>query len=90
MASQGENQFILGCTPEAKDFLMKEVTDIHYGARHLRRAIEHHLVIPLSSLIASGQIAPGDDVVVDYLVHAEALAFSKTFEVQRSAASARA
>jgi hypothetical protein len=47
-------------------------------------------VIPLSSLIASGQIAPGDDVVVDYLAHAEALAFSKTLEVQRSAASARA
>jgi ATP-dependent Clp protease ATP-binding subunit ClpA len=69
---------------------MKEGTDIDYGARHLRRAIEHHLVVPLSSLIASGQIAPGDDVVVDYLAHAEALTFSKTLEVQRSAASARA
>jgi ATP-dependent Clp protease ATP-binding subunit ClpB len=87
MASQGENQFILGCTPEAKDFLMKEGTDIHYGARHLRHATENPLVIPLSSLIASGQIAPGDDVFVDCLAHAEALAFSKTLEVQRSAAS---
>jgi ATP-dependent Clp protease ATP-binding subunit ClpB len=87
MASQGENQFILDCTPEAKDFLMNEGTDIHYGARHLRRAIEHHIVIPLSSLIASGQIAPGDDVLVDCLAHAEALTFSKTLEVHRSAAA---
>jgi ATP-dependent Clp protease ATP-binding subunit ClpB len=28
LASQGENQFILGCTREAKDFLMKEGTRI--------------------------------------------------------------
>jgi ATP-dependent Clp protease ATP-binding subunit ClpA len=90
MASQGENTFILGYTREATDFLMKEGTDIHYGARYLRRAIEHHLVIPLSSLIASGQIAAGDDVVVDCLARAEALAFSKTLEVQRSAESAGA
>jgi ATP-dependent Clp protease ATP-binding subunit ClpA len=91
MATQGENRFILACTREAKDFLMKEGTDTHYGARHLKRAIEHHLVIPLSSLIASGQIAPGDDVVVDCLAHAEALAFSKTtLGVHPLAASASA
>jgi ATP-dependent Clp protease ATP-binding subunit ClpB len=90
MASQGENTFILGCTREAKNFLMREGTDTHYGARHLKRAIEHHLVIPLSSLIASGQIAPGDDVVVDCLANAEALAFSKTLGVRPLAASAGA
>lgn len=90
MASQGDNKFIVRCTREAKDFLMKEGTDIQYGARHLRRAIEHHLVIPLSSLIASGQIAPADDVVVDCLTDAEALAFSKTLEVEPIAVSARA
>jgi ATP-dependent Clp protease ATP-binding subunit ClpA len=89
MASQGENRFTLVCTWKAKDFLMKEGTDIQYGARYLRRAIEHHLVIPLSSLIASRQIKPGDDVVVDCLAHAEGLAFSKT-EVQASVASAGA
>jgi len=87
MASQGENTFILDCTQEAKDFLMKEGTDPYYGARHLKRAIEHHLVIPLSSLIASGQIEPGDDVVVDCPAHAETLAFSKTLEAQPLAAA---
>jgi len=90
MASQGENTFILDCTQAAKDFLMKEGTDPYYGARHLKRAIERHLVIPLSSLIASGQIEPGDDVVVDCLAHAEALAFSKTLEAQPLAAAASA
>jgi ATP-dependent Clp protease ATP-binding subunit ClpA len=81
MASQGDNKFILKCTPETKDFLLKEGTEAQYGARHLKRAIERHVVIPLSSLIASGQIAPGDDVVVDCPVHSEALVFSKTLQV---------
>ena len=90
MASQGEKRFILACTREAKDFLMKKGMDTHYGARHLRRAIEQHLVIPLSSLIASGQIAPGDDLVVDCLAHVEALTFSKSIEVRPLAASVSA
>jgi ATP-dependent Clp protease ATP-binding subunit ClpA len=84
MDSQGENKFILTCTRETKDFLLKEGTDIQYGARHLRRAIERHIVIPLSSLIASGQIAPGDDVVVDCPTYSEALVFSKTLQAEPS------
>jgi len=90
MQSQGENRFILDCTRQAKDFLMREGTNTQYGARHLRRAIEQHLVIPLSSLIASGQIAPGEEVVVDCMAHAETLTFSKAGELQPSAASATA
>jgi ATP-dependent Clp protease ATP-binding subunit ClpA len=81
-----ENKFTLDCTCKARDFLMKEGTDTLYGARHLKRAIEHHLVIPLSSLIASCQIEPGDDVVVDCLAHADGLAFSKTLEIKLASA----
>jgi ATP-dependent Clp protease ATP-binding subunit ClpA len=88
MASQGENRFILDLTQEAKDFLLNEGTDAHYGARHLRRAIEHHVVTPLSGLIASGQITPGDDIVVDCPAYEETLVFSKTLEVPSLAASA--
>jgi ATP-dependent Clp protease ATP-binding subunit ClpA len=90
MASQGDNRFILDCTREAKDFMIKEGTNTHYGARHLRRAIERHLVVPLSSLIASGQIAPGDHLVVDCAAPAQALAFSKTLKIQSATASAGA
>ncbi len=71
-------KFSLKCARETKDFLLKEGTDTQYGARHLRRAIERHLVVPLSSLIASSQIAPGDDVIAECPAYAEALVFSKT------------
>jgi ATP-dependent Clp protease ATP-binding subunit ClpB len=88
MASQSENPFTIECTDETKEFLLKEGTDIHYGARHLKRAIEQHLVIPLSSLIASGQIAAGDDVVVEYAAATGVLTFSKTATAKALATSA--
>ena len=36
----GRQQFLFRVTPTAKRFLLHEGTDIKYGARHLRRAIE--------------------------------------------------
>jgi len=39
-----------------KEFLLKEGTDPRYGARHLKRAIERHLVFPMASLVATGQV----------------------------------
>jgi ATP-dependent Clp protease ATP-binding subunit ClpA len=59
IASQTDRQFIFRCTPESKEFLLEEGTDLKYGARHLKRAIERHLVYPLSNLIATGQINQG-------------------------------
>lgn len=58
-------QFMLRCTDEVKEFLLAEGTDLRYGARHLKRAIERHLVFPLSNLIATGQIELGDLVLAD-------------------------
>src|ERR1051326_5140762 len=49
MASQSDRQFIFRCTTQAKDFLLQEGTDLKYGARHLKRAIERHLVYPMSN-----------------------------------------
>ena len=40
------NQFVFNCTPKVKSFLLHEGTDPKYGARHLKRAIERHLVFP--------------------------------------------
>src|ERR1044071_6195975 len=51
MASQSDKQFIFRCTAEAKEFLLREGTDLKYGARHLKRAIERYLVYPVSNLI---------------------------------------
>jgi ATP-dependent Clp protease ATP-binding subunit ClpA len=62
--SQTDRQFIFTCTTDAKEFLLREGTELRYGARHLKRAIERHLVFPLSNLIATGQINQGDIVKV--------------------------
>jgi len=73
------NQFVFNCTPRVKGFLLSEGTDPKYGARHLKRAIERHLVFPLANLVATGQVRLGDFVRVD--VNAEgSLSFVKEAE----------
>lgn len=57
--------FTFHCTAEARTLLLKEGTDAKYGARHLKRSIERHLVHPLANLIATGQIQAQDQIVVD-------------------------
>jgi len=77
MASQSDRQFIFRCTARAKEFLLREGTDLKYGARHLKRAIERHLVYPMSNLIATGQIGLGDVIKIDVGELEDKLIFSK-------------
>jgi ATP-dependent Clp protease ATP-binding subunit ClpB len=77
MSAAGDRQFVLECTDSARDFLLREGTDAQFGARHLRRAIERHLVFPLSNLIATGQIGLGDLVTVKYDTEIDRLTFLK-------------
>ena len=77
MASQADKQFIFRCTANTKDFLLREGTDLKYGARHLKRAIERHLVYPLSNLIATAQIGMGDVIKIDLGPSGDKLTFSK-------------
>src|SRR5207244_1482004 len=77
MASQSDRQFIFRCTSEAKEFLLHEGTDLKYGARHLKRSIERHLVYPISNLIATGQIGLGDVIKIDLGTAGDKLTFSK-------------
>jgi ATP-dependent Clp protease ATP-binding subunit ClpB len=65
-SSTGGNQFVFKCTVGARDFLLREGTDVKFGARHLKRTIERHLVFPLSNLLATRQIQLGDLITVDY------------------------
>ena len=67
LMASGANQFVFTCTPQAKDFLLAEGTDPKYGARHLKRAIERHIVFPLANLVATGQVKLGDFVRIDLL-----------------------
>ena len=69
--------FLINCTDGAKDFLLAEGFDRRYGARPLKRAIERHLIIPLSNLIATRQVARGEVVCVDVDDEACELCFKK-------------
>jgi ATP-dependent Clp protease ATP-binding subunit ClpA len=57
--------FAFRLTEAAIEHLLIEGTDVRYGARHLRRAIDRLLVQPISSLVASDQVHRGDLLMVD-------------------------
>ncbi|HXF39308.1 MAG TPA: AAA family ATPase, partial [Blastocatellia bacterium] len=59
----------------AREYLLNEGIEYRYGARHLKRAIERHLVNPLASLSATGQVRLGDIVIVDISDDTQKLAF---------------
>ncbi len=61
----GNNQFVFSCTVPVKQFLLREGTDLKYGARHLKRAIERNIVFPLANLVATGQVKLGDFIRID-------------------------
>jgi ATP-dependent Clp protease ATP-binding subunit ClpB len=75
-----EKSFVFKTTDDARDFLLKEGTDLKYGARHLKRAIERLLVQPMSNLIATDQVRGGDCVNVDFDAAAGCLTFIKEAE----------
>jgi ATP-dependent Clp protease ATP-binding subunit ClpB len=72
--------FVFNLTARAKEFLLQEGTDLKYGARHLKRAIERNLVYPISNLIASNQVRGGDLLHVEYDEDGKTLTFAKTAE----------
>ena len=78
------NAFLINLTDSARDFLLIEGTDVRYGARPLKRAIERLLVQPFSNLIATGQIRNGDCIRVTHSAPAPTLAFFREAEVFRS------
>jgi ATP-dependent Clp protease ATP-binding subunit ClpB len=65
LTASAMNQFVFSCTAKVKSFLLHEGTDPKYGARHLKRAIERHIVFQLANLVATGQVKVGDFIRVD-------------------------
>jgi len=61
-----KGQFLFRVTDAGRDFLLQEGTDQRYGARHLKRAIERHVVYPLANLLATDQVTLGDLVRIDW------------------------
>ena len=60
-----EREVTFELTTGAEVWLAKEGFDPIYGARPLRRAIQRQLENPLARMVLSGEVAPGDRVVVD-------------------------
>jgi len=52
-------------TDEAKDFLVKKGSNLDYGARPLRRAIEQRIEDPLSEELLQGTFEGQDTIVID-------------------------
>lgn len=73
-------QFLFKVTPPARDFLLQEGTDQRYGARHLKRAIERHIVYPLANLLATEQVKLGDVIKIDWDGEHTALTFVRESE----------
>jgi ATP-dependent Clp protease ATP-binding subunit ClpA len=65
LQATGNNQFVFSCTAPVKQYLLQEGTDLRYGARHLKRAIERNIVFPLANLVATGQVKLGDFIRID-------------------------
>jgi ATP-dependent Clp protease ATP-binding subunit ClpA len=78
--SPAEKCFVFTVSDTGKDFLLKEGTDLKYGARHLKRAIERLLVHPLSNLMATSQVTAGDWIQADFDAERRCLLFTKEAE----------
>jgi ATP-dependent Clp protease ATP-binding subunit ClpB len=89
-----KGQFFFRVTDGGRDFLLQEGTDQRYGARHLKRAIERHVVYPLANLLATQQVHLGDLVCIDWNKEQDRLTFVREGEnlavpVRRSESAAQ-
>jgi ATP-dependent Clp protease ATP-binding subunit ClpA len=78
--TSNDRAFVFTVSDSSKDFLLEQGTDLKYGARHLKRAIERLLVQPMSNLIATDQVRGGDWIRVDYNDSTRALRFAREAE----------
>ena len=62
-------------SPSAKELLVREGYDPHYGARPLKRTIQRRVLDPLAIRVLEGGFLEGDTVVVD--AGADGLTFTK-------------
>ena len=58
-------RYKLEVTDSAKKFVLKNGSDLQYGARPLKRAIQQHIEDTLSELLLSGTVSTGSTLVVD-------------------------
>jgi len=72
-----DNQFLIRVTSPAREYLLREGTDLKYGARHLKRAIERHVVCPIANLLTTKQLRQSDILTIDWNDAEQRLVFMK-------------
>ena len=60
-----DQQLSVTLTEQAKDFIVQESYDPAYGARPLRRYVQHAVETKLSKLLLAGKVLPGQELTVD-------------------------
>jgi ATP-dependent Clp protease ATP-binding subunit ClpB len=80
LSTPAEKAFVFRATDKARTYLLSQGTDMKYGARYLKRAIERLVVHPLSNLIATDQVSAGDWIELDFDPETQALTFEKIGE----------
>jgi ATP-dependent Clp protease ATP-binding subunit ClpC len=71
----GEEGLTIRRTPKATEFLVTHGYDEHFGARPLKRAIQHYVEDPLSDKILTGEFSLGDEIEVDVAPEGDKLVF---------------
>ncbi|HXJ21956.1 MAG TPA: AAA family ATPase, partial [Polyangia bacterium] len=82
-----ERNLNLELTPEARTFLADQGYDPAYGARPLKRAMVRYVQDPLARKVLSGDVQPGDTLVVDRPAGAGELTFTRKPERRVAAVS---
>ena len=74
------SRFVFSLNEAAKGHLLREGTDMRYGARHLKRVIDRAIAHPMSNLIATEQVRGGDLIKVGFDPNTNQMTFSKEAE----------
>ena len=61
-----EKDITMSISPKAKDFILEKGTDIKFGARPLRRAIQRYIEDELSEMILRNTLQDGQNVKIDF------------------------
>ncbi|MEX1050062.1 MAG: NDP-hexose 4-ketoreductase, partial [Gemmatimonadales bacterium] len=71
----GDEGYVLRRTEAATEFLVDHGYDEHFGARPLKRAIQRYVEDPLSEMILTRDVTPGDEIEVDVAADGSKLSF---------------
>lgn len=64
-ARLGPRAFFVELTRNAREFLLTKGTSAEYGARELKRTVHRHIIQPISTLVAKGQLEAAGVALLD-------------------------